>query len=234
MPWKFPINFIGALKEQHPPSRLEDIPQQACYPSQVSSSSSRPSTPSSSGVSELKRDSDQPHSPLYGKPSPAETAGEIACLKDKSMDELKKLLTDKGTYDRFFYSLEQVKIQNNVRDELQKEILQLARENLEKDPRLVELRNQCTIIRTTELASAQLKFKDLERQKEDILSSYSLLSLLQKLQDSMDKIEEESEVLHGQFLEKEIDLSNFLREYKKLRTVYHRRSLLHLAAQTSV
>lgn len=52
--------------------------------------------------------------------------------------------------------------------------------------------------------------------------------------DAMNKVDEESEQLHAKLLEKEIDLPTFVQKYKKLRTIYHRRALLHLAAKTSV
>lgn len=41
---------------------------------------------------------------------------------------------------------------------------------------------QCRIIRTTELAAAQEKLHELERQKEEILKFYSPASLLRRLQ----------------------------------------------------
>ncbi|XP_038988875.1 vacuolar protein-sorting-associated protein 37 homolog 1-like isoform X2 [Phoenix dactylifera] len=187
-----------------------------------------------SGVSTHHRTSERPQSPSQGQPSPSEAAGIITCLRDKSIDELRKLLTDKEAYNAFFNSLDQVKIQNNLRDELRKETLQLARENLEKEPRIQELKNQCTIIRTTELAAAHEKLAELERQKEETLKSYSPASLLQKLHVAMNRVEEESEMLHRQLLDKEIDLQTFIQKYKKLRTVYHKRALFHLAAKTSV
>jgi len=155
-------------------------------------------------------------------------------LKDKSIEELQRLLKDKEAYNAFFNSLDQVKTQNNVRDELRKETLQLARENLEKEQRISELRNQCTIIRTTELAAALDRLTDLERQKDDIMRSYSPAALLDKLQTSMAKLDEESEELHQKFLEKDIDLPTFVQKYKKLRTTYHKQALLHLAGQTSL
>ncbi|KAL5545992.1 hypothetical protein UlMin_005679 [Ulmus minor] len=45
--------------------------------------------------------------------SPAEAAGIIAVLKDKIVDELRKLLSDKDAQRQFLLSLDQVKIQNN-------------------------------------------------------------------------------------------------------------------------
>ncbi|KAL5987934.1 hypothetical protein ACLOJK_035694 [Asimina triloba] len=121
-----------------------------------------------------------------------------------------------------------------LRDEFQKETIQLTRENLEKEPRILELRNQCRIIRTSELAAAQERLTELERRKDELLRLYSPSMLLQRLQETMNKTEDESEALHKQFLDKEIDLATFVQKYKNLRTSYHRRALLHLAGKTSV
>ncbi|KAL9264059.1 Vacuolar protein-sorting-associated protein 37 homolog 2-like protein [Drosera capensis] len=120
-----------------------------------------------------------------------------------------------------------------VKEELWKETLQLARENLEKETQITELRNQCRVIRTSELAAAQERLNELQQQKEELLKRYSPASLLQKLQEAMNEIDEESETLHKQYLNKEIELGAFIQKYKKLRTTYHRRAFTHLAAKTS-
>ncbi|KAG0460490.1 hypothetical protein HPP92_020400 [Vanilla planifolia] len=232
MNWKFPINF-GRAQDQHGQSNLQEAPTHSWYPASAVGTSG-PSNPGSSSIAGVQhRPSEQPPSPSHGQPSPAEAAGVIARLKGKSIDELRKLLSDKDAYNSFFNSLEQVKIQNSLRDELQKETLQIARENLEKEPRILELRNQCTIIRTTELAAAQEKLTDLQIRKEEILSTNSPSALLKKLNDAMNKVEDEAEILHEQLLQREIDLPTFVQKYKQLRTIYHRRALLQLAAKTS-
>ncbi|KAL1331955.1 vacuolar protein-sorting-associated protein 37 homolog 2 [Arachis duranensis] len=164
---------------------------------------------------------------------PAEAAGVIAALKDKSVDELRKISSEKDAYQRFLQSLEQVKIQNNLKDELCKENMLLVDENLQKEPRVLGLKNQCRIIRTSELAAAQEKLKELEKQKEEMLKLSSLPFLLHRIQGAMNKTEEESEDLHQQLLDKEIDLGAFLQKYKKLRIAYHSKNLIHLAARTS-
>ncbi|XP_006665021.1 vacuolar protein-sorting-associated protein 37 homolog 1-like isoform X2 [Oryza brachyantha] len=232
MSWRFPL--FGNSQQQQPDPNFQDNPAQPqpWYPPSVVGSSSHPSTPSSSSVSPHQRASDNPQSSSRGQPSPAEAAGIIARLKDKSIDELQRLLKDKEAYSAFFNSLDQVKTQNNLRDELRKETVQLARENLEKEQRILELRNQCSIIRTTELAAAQDRLADLERQKDEIMRSYSPAALLDKLQKSTAKLDEESEELHQKFLEKDIDLPTFVHKYKKLRTTYHKQALLHLAGKT--
>lgn len=228
------FRFWGSEEQQAQPNSQEANNGSMYSPSVASSpSSSRPATPSSSssGSFNVQRPTNRPSSVSHV--SPEEAAGTIAALKDKSVDELRKLLSDDAAYRNFLLSLEAVKTQSNVKDELRNETLQLARENLEKEPRIMELRNQCRIIRTTELAVAQEKLHELERRKEELLKLYSPLSLLHHLQDAMKKTEEESEAMLGQLLDREIDLTTFVQKYKKLGCSYHRCSLIHLAAKSS-
>ncbi|WJX29629.1 hypothetical protein P8452_18247 [Trifolium repens] len=77
-----------------------------------------------------------------------------------------------------------------LKDELSKENLQLAEENLQKEPPMMELRNQCRIIRTTELATANEKLNELEKQKEEMLKLNSPASLLQRIQGELFKTKE--------------------------------------------
>uniref|UniRef100_A0ACD5YX82 Uncharacterized protein n=1 Tax=Avena sativa TaxID=4498 RepID=A0ACD5YX82_AVESA len=200
---------------------------QSWYPPSMVGSSSRPSTLTSSSASPQQRASDHPQASSRGQPSPAEAAGIIARLKDKSVDELQRLLKDKEAYNAFFNSLDQVKTQNNLRGELRRETLQLARENLEREQRISELRNQCTIIRSSELATAEDRLADLERQKDEIMRSYSPAALLGKLQSSVAKLDEESEELHHKFLEKDMDLPTFVQKYKKIRAAHQKCTSLH-------
>ncbi|XP_010312332.1 vacuolar protein-sorting-associated protein 37 homolog 1 [Solanum lycopersicum] len=220
--------------------RAQSSPQEAnngsrYSPSVVSSSSSSlPATPSSNSSVSFNAQSPTNRPSSVSQVSPAEGADIIAALRNKSANELKKLVFDKDARHNFLLSLEAVKTQNNVRDELRNATVQLARENLEKEPWIMELRNQCRIIRTTELAAAQEKMHELERRKEELLKSYSPVSLLHQLQDAMKKTEEESEALLGQLLGQEIDLTTFVQKYKKLQYSYHKRALTHLAAKASL
>ncbi|CAI9272956.1 unnamed protein product [Lactuca saligna] len=168
------------------------------------------------------------------RPQEVSTNSWYSPSSNKSADELRKLLSDKEAYQQFLLSLDLVKTPNNLRDELRNETLQLARENLAKESCMTELRNQCMIIRTTELATAEEKLNELNRQKAEILRSYSPASLLHQLQELINKTDEESEMLHKQLLEKEMDVASFVHKYKKLRVDYHKRALTHLAATTSL
>ncbi|KAK1429429.1 hypothetical protein QVD17_11638 [Tagetes erecta] len=165
---------------------------------------------------------------------PPEAAGIVHVLKDKSASELHKLLSDKNAYRQFLFSLDVVQNQILLRDELRAETMQLAKHNLEKEPHIKELRNQCQIIRVTELAAAREKLNELEKQKQEILKFYSPASLLHRLQEAMRKTEDESEALHQQLLNREIDLTTFMHKYKTLRKLYHKSALTHLAANMSM
>ncbi|CAA2958559.1 Hypothetical predicted protein [Olea europaea subsp. europaea] len=228
-------SFWGSQEQQTQP-HPQEISTDSWYPPSVVSStnSSLPTTPSASSSSNFSIPRPPDRSNSMSNVSPAEAAGIIALLKDKSVDDLRKLLSDKDAYQHLFRSLEPVKTQNRVRDELRNETLQLTRANLEKEPQIMELRNQCRIIRTTELATALEKLHDLEKKKEEILKFYSPVSLLHQLQEAMNETEEESDALHRQLLDKEIDMTSFVQKYKKLRSTYHKRALTHLAAKTAI
>ncbi|KAJ4979800.1 hypothetical protein NE237_010580 [Protea cynaroides] len=109
-------SFWGS-QEQQPPPHPQEAPTQSWYSSSLagSPSSSRPSTPNGSFSSpNVQRPSDRPQSPSPKQLSPAEAAGMINLLKDKSVDELRKLLSDKDAYNQFLLSLDQVRTQNKV------------------------------------------------------------------------------------------------------------------------
>ncbi|KAM0925114.1 hypothetical protein ACQ4PT_004400 [Festuca glaucescens] len=221
MSWRIP--FLGSQQQQQQPEpNFQDISTQSWYPPSVVGSSSHPSTPTSSSASTHQRASDHPQSSSRGQPSPAEAAGIIARLKDKSY------VTSLGGRHC------------NLQEKIWKGSNGFQSSGISTPPlqvhtsQLVMLFFQCTIIRTTELATAEDRLADLERQKNEIMRSYSPAALLDKLQSTMAKLDEESEELHQKFLEKDIDLPTFVQKYKKLRAAHHKCSLLHLAGTTSL
>ena len=54
------------------------------------------------------------------------------------------------------------------------------------------------------------------------------------LAEAMNKKEEDSENLHQQLLDGEIELGAFVQRYKKLRSTYHNKALIQLAAKTTI
>ncbi|KAJ7536152.1 hypothetical protein O6H91_12G058200 [Diphasiastrum complanatum] len=122
-------------------------------------------------------------------------------LKDKSVEELRKLLSDKEAYRQFLHTFDDVQ--------------QL---------------DHCMIIRTTELASAQEKFQELHKQEMEVKDRLSISALLNRLQGSINEADENSENTHRRLLSGELELGEFIQMYKKQRILYHRRTLVHLAA----
>uniref|UniRef100_A0A1D1Z4V4 Vacuolar protein-sorting-associated protein 37 2 n=1 Tax=Anthurium amnicola TaxID=1678845 RepID=A0A1D1Z4V4_9ARAE len=125
MSWKLPFNWMGGAQEQ----QMQADPAKSSYPPSVTSLSLNTpgtSTPGSASSVNLSERNSRPKSPSLGQPSPAEAAGIISRLKDKSIDELRAILTNKDAYATFFHSLDEVKVQNNLREELRKETLHLA------------------------------------------------------------------------------------------------------------
>jgi len=158
----------------------------------------------------------------------------IPALQGKSLDELDLLLTDSKAYNSFLHSLEPVRHLDSLRGELTKGHADLARNNLTKDSQIAELRNQCAIIRTTELAAAREKFEEVQKCEKEITATCSSSAIIGRLQEAAAKVDEESEILHQKLLSGDIDLSEFIQKYKKERILYHRRMLIHLAGKTSL
>ena len=65
------------------------------------------------------------------------------------------------------------------------------------------------------------------------MKNHLLIYILNSSAEAIDKVDEESEMLHGQLLDNQIDISSFVQRYKKLRVIHHRRALIHLAAKTN-
>lgn len=68
-----------------------------------------------------------------------------------------------------------------LRDDLRTGNLELAHRNLARENEINELRNQCNIIRTTEVAAARQQFDEAQRREKAISSRCSPQSLLDRL-----------------------------------------------------
>ncbi|KAH9297246.1 hypothetical protein KI387_028928, partial [Taxus chinensis] len=110
-------------------------------------------------------------------------------------DELRTITTDKDAYNKVLHSIGEVKHLESLRDDLCTKTTQLARKNIENANQIAELKNQCAIIRTTELAVAEEKFHELEKQEQE-LASLSPVALLENLRDAAHITDEESEKLY--------------------------------------
>eukprot|EP00246_Nothoceros_aenigmaticus_P016424 TRINITY_DN7453_c0_g1_i1.p1 TRINITY_DN7453_c0_g1~~TRINITY_DN7453_c0_g1_i1.p1 ORF type:complete len:257 (+),score=28.87 TRINITY_DN7453_c0_g1_i1:394-1164(+) len=188
-----------------------------------------PRVSSSGGLSSDSR----PHSPGPGGSRPqghaARTGISLASLKDRSVRDLETLLKSKEAYNTFLQSLEQVKHSESLVQDLRKSNVELVTRNLAKDATISELKNQCTIIRTTELAAAREKFEEARARERELLNRISPSALSEKLQQATTEADEESETQHRRFVQGEIELGDFILTYRKQRLLFHNRSLTRLS-----
>ncbi|KAG0612928.1 hypothetical protein M758_6G063100 [Ceratodon purpureus] len=166
--------------------------------------------------------------------SNAGPANSVAGIKDKSPEELTRLLNDKDAYSAFLHSLDEVRRLDKISEELRKSTIDESKNNLEKESEIAELRTQCMIIRNTELAASREKFEEVDKRYREVQANCSPHALLNKLQDAANEADEESENLHRSFLAGEIELLQFIQKYRKQRLHYHRRSLIRMAALSAM
>ncbi|KAH7290106.1 hypothetical protein KP509_30G032100 [Ceratopteris richardii] len=121
-----------------------------------------------------------------------------------------------------------------LQEDLKKSNIELAKQNLEAESKIIELKNQCAIIRTSELATAQENFSRAQEEKRNLLDKFSDRALINKLQAAADEVDEESEMLHRRLLRGEMELAEYIPKYRRLRVLYHKRILTRLAASSSV
>ncbi|MCO5556653.1 hypothetical protein L7F22_010204 [Adiantum nelumboides] len=217
---------------------LTQIPTQSWYPPPVLSPNtniSRVASASTSTSSSLSKpgkpkveSGSLPQSPSSA--SSSSLAATFPPLKDKSVEELRKLLTDKGAYYEFLHTLDQVKTLDILQEDLRKSNIELAKQNLEGESKIAELRNQCAIIRTMELAAAQENFAKAQEEQRNLVDRFSGPVLIAKLEEAADQVDKESERLHQQLLGGEIGLAEYIPKFRKLRAIYHKRILTLLAA----
>eukprot|EP00271_Cylindrocystis_brebissonii_P002567 TRINITY_DN13290_c0_g1_i1.p1 TRINITY_DN13290_c0_g1~~TRINITY_DN13290_c0_g1_i1.p1 ORF type:complete len:240 (+),score=43.29 TRINITY_DN13290_c0_g1_i1:149-868(+) len=155
-------------------------------------------------------------------------------LNGLSFAELQGVLQDESSYDALLASLPQMQQINEVRDSLRKSNLELARRNMAKESEIAELRTQCRIIRGTELGEATERLHEKERKMREVNAKFSPAILLLRLEEAANSVDDDSEKLHQQFLNREKQPHEFIQKYKELRILYHRRAQLKLAAQLSL
>lgn len=90
------------------------------------------------------------------------------------------------------------------------------------------------IIKNTELADTKEKFEEVDKRYMEVQANSSPSAFLQELQVAANEVDEDSENLHWKFLAGEIELLEFTQKYRKQRLLYHRRSLIRMAAISSM
>ncbi|GJP29712.1 hypothetical protein CLOM_g19338 [Closterium sp. NIES-68] len=155
-------------------------------------------------------------------------------LESKSPEELFKLLTDPKAYQQQLEEMPQLKEMTKVVDDLKKGNEELARSTLEMEADMSELRTQCRIIRGTELASLEERLAQMIAQQRALTDRWSPAALVQQLKEKAEEVNQESEDLRSRFLAGEVELGQFMREYRKKKELYHQRMQTCYAALSSL
>ncbi|CAI7795595.1 unnamed protein product [Closterium sp. NIES-54] len=97
-----------------------------------------------------------------------------------------------------------------------------------------ELRTQCRIIRGTELASLEERLAQMVGQQRALMDKWSPGALVQQLKDKAEEVNREAEDMRSRFLAGEVELGQFMREYRKKKELYHRRMQTCYAALSTL
>lgn len=143
-------------------------------------------------------------------------------LNSLTVAELELLNTNVDRLDEFVDTLPVMKEINRNLEDWMTGVEELAKENLSKESRLQELKK---IIQERSEIVVQLRTRhealSLEYQK--LAEKYNPQSIRESLKDAVIKSDEESERIAEQFLNKEMDLDEFLVAYIQRRMVSHSR-----------
>lgn len=142
-----------------------------------------------------------------------------------SLSEIQELLEDDMLLNNFVESLGNYKGPQSLRDDLQEDVINLARQNLEKKEEL-EMTKREVLLYSEMLEEEVRRAEEFEKKRREQLSVYSLKNLSDMLADGMDKDDIESEEVRSQFENGKLDLNEFVKQYLKIRTEYHKKFIV--------
>ncbi|BDA45046.1 probable vacuolar protein sorting-associated protein 37A at C-terminar half [Coccomyxa sp. Obi] len=190
----------------------------------ASPSPQRPSTGSPSVVAR------PPVSPSRAPTVPNEFP-ELATI---SMDELTELLCDEAKYTAFVQKQAAKTHIAQVKAQLRSGNLELARQNLEKESTLAELRNQIAIIRSSEYAAVKESFDEQYKRQQAVIQPLQPAALIAALERAASNADKDSDQVYDDFLKGQKSVDVFVQEYVKARSLFHQRELKKQAAQQTL
>lgn len=185
-----------------------------------SSSSVAPSSMAGGAVSYALTSSDGGSSSSSAKPSSSSVSvppipDSFPELQSMKPSQLGELLNDDAAFRKYLMSMDSVRNMVSLRNELRASQsggddtakldaeLEQAREELEKEKKALAVKSA---------------------QQEKLMSKLQVSNLVEALTELANKSEEESEVLSRQFLDGDVDIKAFQRDFVAMREVYHLRS----------
>ncbi|KAH9306457.1 hypothetical protein KI387_010861, partial [Taxus chinensis] len=122
-------------------------------------------------------------------------------------------------YREFLHSIEQVRQQDALREEIQNVNAHIVCRIREKETHILDLKKQCSDIKSIDLPAAQEKIDELKKRVEECNGFHE--SGVENAAGN------ELENLNARLLAGELELSDFIQKYKEHGIIYYRRTLLH-------
>ncbi|PVV02050.1 hypothetical protein BB560_003506 [Smittium megazygosporum] len=149
----------------------------------------------------------------YNLPNEEELAQKLKILEDyyptfanKSVEDLEDMLKYNDLFQSHFSGIEQVQMTRTLQYELRQQGLALAIENLEKKPRLDELRSQAEH-KSVILNSLTTDFVETSSSLLEIQRKYSRKAMIQALAEKISFYEQETERILHEYLQDQDFLS---------------------------
>lgn len=153
-------------------------------------------------------------------------------LSKLSREDLEELLIDPVYFQAIFHSLEQVKSLYQAQAELGSANESIAKHNLSLQEELYNLRTE-TQEAFDEAKALEKRWKELEKEQKEVYQRFSPQFLLMRLRHATSAQDELSEARASAFVQGSSDdtgaslsgkdIDDFVREFKELRKVYHKR-----------
>ncbi|KAF8636018.1 hypothetical protein AX15_000178 [Amanita polypyramis BW_CC] len=154
--------------------------------------------------------------------------------------DIENMLVDPVYFQAVFHSLEKVKVMYQSQSELSMANEAIARQNLELQDSLYKLRVE-TKEAFDDSKRLEARWKELEKEQREVYQRFSSQFLHLRLRHSITSQDDKSEALASSFIQQlpitasasptsragasnnGLEIDEFIREYKELRKVYHKR-----------
>ncbi|KAF2074422.1 hypothetical protein CYY_004278 [Polysphondylium violaceum] len=143
-------------------------------------------------------------------------------LKSKSKEELEELLESEDSLNAFIYTYDSVSQMSDQRSKLESENKKLTESVDQLTEEIGQLKKQQD--KKIEVEELKKEYERLLAKKNVISNQYSLPNLLEKLNDSINIYEAESDSIAATFLEGNLELKEFKKLYREKRALYHSKS----------
>uniref|UniRef100_A0A0B6ZEB2 VPS37 C-terminal domain-containing protein n=1 Tax=Arion vulgaris TaxID=1028688 RepID=A0A0B6ZEB2_9EUPU len=147
---------------------------------------------------------------------------EFPKLKDMKLYELQDLMEDEDKISEIVQKVPDLVKFVQKRESLSSECVQLARTNLSKKPEIESLK-QSVIEKNAELETLQAEFENHCERHMTLSDQYHPSHIQTNLKVAVMEADEESERVAEKFLEKELDIDEFMRSFMEKRTLCHLR-----------